>query len=361
MEPPLTWQKIVTPKALSEIKNQWSELNNGSNQGNLFTSYDWINNWLLTFYQPHWQLHVFIAHHKNNIVAIAPFYTQKGRSWHQPVKLCLLGQGEPEKAEVASEYSDILIASGYQLPVYNYLAVALKKLKYDRVCCRAILADSHLATFFYNVYQYKAMPAGYRYLVERKKWAIAKLSKNTRARYQRSINQLTKKHAEFCWVANNKFDDYLTILADFHQKRWQRKNSLGAFYHQDFFKFHRQLYKEHGNTIKMSAIIIDNKPVIINYYLTDTTTIYFYQTGWDEANYANFSLGLALHLWSIEHSQHAYYDFMMGSLGDTYKAKFNTTTKAMVNIDIYPNKLKRLFFKVFSKLPTTIFFSNSKE
>ena len=60
----------------------------------------------------------------------------------------------------------------------------------------------------------------------------------------------------------------------------------------------------------------------INYYYKANNTLYFYQCGWNIDEYANFSPGFALHVWSIQNSPCMQYDFMMGKKNNSYKNKF---------------------------------------
>jgi hypothetical protein len=345
----ITWEVISDHKSIETLYSQWNA-SNASNT-NLFCSALWLTQWTLQYWHKSWQCHCYIAYDKTTLVAIAPFYIQPSAKWYQPTILRLLGQGEPEEAEISSEYIDIQILAGYEEIVLGELAQKIKRLQIDQILCRAILADSHLSALFQKAFNYSAIASHSRYLITRSTWSLASLSKNTRSRYKRALNQLKNINAQFCWVAPEQYEKFVTALTEYHQKRWQEKGQNGAFFHQDFRAFHQPLRNDGPTAIvKMSAIVVSGKPIAINYYLTDDTTLYFYQCGWDEANYAKLSPGMALHLWSIEHCEHPYYDFMMGGNNDSYKAKFGSAQLPMANVEIVLNKWKVTFNKVFTKL-----------
>ena len=345
----ITWEVVNDHKSLKALYSQYNAFS--KNDTNLFCSGYWLTQWSLQYWHNAWQCHCYIAYDKTSLVAIAPFYIQPSQKWYEPSILRLLGQGEPEEAEISSEYGDIQILSGYEEIVFFELAKKIKKLKIDQILCRATLTDSHLCALFKKAFNYSVKASHSRYLITRSTWSLAGLSKNTRSRYKRALNQLKNINAQFCWVAPEQYEQFVTALTEYHQKRWQEKGQHGAFFHKDFRAFHQTFRKNRpSTTVKISAIVVAGKPIAINYYLVDKTTLYFYQCGWDETNYANFSLGMSLHLWSIDHCEQQFYDFMMGSNNDSYKAKFGGGQVPMTNIKIDLNKGKVFLNKVFKKL-----------
>ena len=317
---------------------------------NIFNSHLWLKTWLSTYEQKNWQLKIYAVYHKEKLVSLAPFYIQKNTKWSQPTILYPLGQGEPEKSEIASEYSDLYITKGYEEGVIQLLVKKLEELNIDQIQWRASLKSSHINRLLKAAFSYQTEVTHSRYFIERPTWSLDNLSKNTRSRYKRSINQLNKINASFKWVDKNDYDTFFQILAQLHQTRWLNKGKAGVFSEHDFKKFHKNYRHANPNNIRISAIILNSKPIAINYYLADKSTLYFYQCGWDETNYANYSLGMALHLWSIQHCSHQYYDFMMGKKQDSYKAKFGTEQQPMHNITITFSPIKLMIYRALKKI-----------
>lgn len=320
------------------------------NLTNLFSSFDWIITWLKTYRIELTNINLYTVYSNNKLVALAPFYLQESKGLFKLTTLYPLGQGEPERSEIASEYNDIYILEGYEKEVLHILSKALKKLKIDQVKWRASLANSHINSLLKETYHYQPTATHARYLIERSSWSLGNLSKNTRSRYKRSLNQLADVNASFKWVEKSDYEYFSQILVQFHQTRWNNKGCAGAFAEEDFQSFHKSYRATNPCNIKISAIMVNNKPIAINYYLADESTLYFYQCGWDERNYANLSPGFALHLWSIEHCEFKYYDFMMGGLNDSYKAKFGCKKIPMVNNHIILNTWKYRLSKLINKL-----------
>lgn len=319
------------------------------NHNTIFSSFGWIITWLNTYRIELANVHLYTVYSNNELVALAPFYLQKSKGLFKLTTLYPLGQGEPELSEIASEYNDIYILEGYEKEVLHTLSKELKNLKIDQIKWRASLKDSHINRLLKETFHYQPTAAHARYLIERSSWSPDNLSKNTRSRYKRSLNQLTKINAAFKWVEKNDYEQFSQILAQFHQTRWNNKGCSGAFAEENFQVFHKAYRATNPENIRISALMVNNKPIAINYYLADKSTLYFYQSGWDESNYANLSPGFALHLWSIEHCNFVYYDFMMGGMNDSYKTKFGCQVTPMVNINIKLSKLKLFLIRLFNK------------
>jgi hypothetical protein len=344
----IQWHLINHIDELSAIEEQWHFITQKSLNPTLFSSPKWILNWYKNYWQESWKLTTIAGYINNELVVLAPLYTQRSQHWPYLNVMYPLGQGEPEAEEVSSEYCDIIISSSYENTVLPELLKKLTALNVDQVIWHAALQGSYIKKLLETGFKYTAKTTHYRYLLECKAWALATLSKNTRSRYKRSSNQLANINAKFIWVNPSNYEKYASLLTDYHQERWESKGSLGAFSHPNFRSFHE--FYRNKNTVKMSAIIVDNHPIAINYYLEDETSLYFYQCGWDSKAYANFSLGLTLHLWSIENCQNKYYDFMMGDIKDSYKLKFGTKQEPMTNIIINIKPYKVFINKLVNKI-----------
>lgn len=344
----IQWQLITTFDDLSAITQQWQTLAQQSSTATPFSSPQWLLTWYRTYWQSNWNLMTLAGYINNNLVALLPCYIQSSLQWPHMKVLYPLGQGEPEEAEVSSEYCDAIIAQKYESIVLPTLQKKLAEFAIDRIYWSAALQSNHIKGLLETVFKYTAVKTHSRYCIERSKWTLQDLSKNTRARYKRSNNQLKKINATYHWVDEKEHERYTNLLIEYHQSLWKSRGDKGAFAHEDFKRFH-ETYRA-KNTIRISAIIVANKPIAINYYFFDDTTLYFYQCGWDSESYANFSLGLSLHLWSIENCPYQYYDFMMGELKGSYKEKFAALREPMTNIDIKVNPKKVFLDKLVQKI-----------
>ena len=152
------------------------------------------------------------------------------------------------------------------------------------------------------------------------------------------------------WLTAEEYNNAWELLKSYHQSRWQNKGKTGAFAASEFNNFHKTLREQDSSMVAMSAVFIGEQPIAIHYYLVSEDTVHFYQSGWDEQNFAKLSPGLFLHYWSITNCPKNHYDFMMGGLNNSYKAKFNADARAMLSISVVKKPAKLFFSKVFNKI-----------
>jgi CelD/BcsL family acetyltransferase involved in cellulose biosynthesis len=352
----ISWVEITQIEKLHEIKPQWDSLNQAQNTFEVFNSPSWIFTWLKTFWQSNWHLKVLTAWENETLVAIVPLYYQQ-KSFLSLKTLYPLGQGEAEAKEISSEYVDILI-NGYDqdnaqvntaLEIRSKIVQWIQNLKTDQFIWDALSSTSTAKDIITTIGAKSTISPATQYIVDCQTWSADKLSKNMRSRYRRGINQLNKLDAKIDWVQKENFDKYWQIMKEFHQARWRNKNKKGAFCCDEFNRFHTEFRKESPKNIAMSAIWVNGAPIAIHYYFVDPTTLYFYQSGWDEAEYSNLSPGLILHLWSIENNIKPFYDFMMGKKQGSYKAKFATIQQPMHNAKINFSPIKSIAYRVLKK------------
>jgi hypothetical protein len=340
----IEWLLVEDITCLKQHIAQWQQLILETDS-NLFCSPEWIMTWIQTYWQPSWQLKTIIGFEDKKLVAIAPLYIQPSKNLISITKLLPLGQGEPEESEVLSEFQDVIIQSEYNNDyIHAEITNEIKAIKYDQIKCHSLLPDSNLAKILLKINSFQLNTIGKRYLLTNNENYIQKLSKNNKIKWRRCQKKLETLNAQFIWIPEAEYNEFWEKLIIFHQQRWNAKGKLGAFFHPDFINFHNLLQKE--KKTKMSAILINGEPIVINYYLHDHDTLYFYQCGWNENEYANLSPGFSLHVWSIISNPLKNYDFMMGNAIDNYKNSFKCTAiKDMYDITMYKNLFINYLYK----------------
>jgi len=342
----IIWKTLTDIDQLALIRTEWDELNQKHNNGCLFTSPEWLLNWVNIYWQDGWVLYSFAAYKENKLVSLLPFYYQESAGIFKRQHLFLIGQGEDEQAEVSSEYLDVLIDDNYSEQSLGYCRKKLSQINLDSFSARAVIKTANILKAISPAYY---SLCGIQYQITTNHWKIAQLSKNTRTKIKRTTKQLKSNNAQFIWVADEDKLSYWDKMSQFHQKRWLKKNYTGAFSQDEFHNFHRNLINDSTNTA-MSALTINNQVVAINYYLKDDDHYYFYQSGWDEEKFNNLSPGFALHIWSIENSTAPIYDFMMGDSSDSYKLKFNCSNHELYEISVQYKPVKRMLLKLLQKI-----------
>lgn len=316
----------------------------------------WLKAWYSSYWQKQWQLHSYAYYQEDKLICLVPFFIEKSKSPPFSKTLYLVGQGEPEYAEVALEYLDIYIKPGYEQTVYPLLIKEINKLNFDQCVIKAVFADSHIAKILPHIKGTLTQQHYAQYKVTNAHWQLAQLSKNTRSRINRCKNQLAKLDTTVRWLTTEEYDSSWVLLKSYHQHRWENKGKTGAFAASEFNEFHKRLREQDSSTVAMSAVFIGEQPIAIHYYLVSSDTYHFYQSGWDESNYAKLSPGLFLHYWSIINYPKKHYDFMMGGVSNSYKTKFNADARAMLSITVVKSPIKLFFSRAFNKV-SRLFFS----
>ena len=341
----IQWGEITHLNKLKEIEESWYALNKSSSVGTIFSSPAWLLEWISTFWQPTWSLHVITGYIDKNLVILVPLYLQSNGNIIKTKTLFPIGQGEPEYEEVSTEYLDILIDDRISPEnSYQLIAQKIKKLPFNQLKWYSVLEDAHWLAVFKLISKRLPNLAGKRYLIENIDGDIDNFNKSTKKQWKRKSNKLPESFV-FKWALPSEYPKYWNKLSELHQLRWQNKNKPGAFSSIKFNEFHHNLQLNlQAKTIKISVLLIENKAAAINYYFHYDNTFYFYQSGWDES-LAQYSPGLLLHIWSALHTDDEKYDLMMGTTSSTYKQKICNN-----HVNMYNTEIKSTFEKIISLL-----------
>jgi hypothetical protein len=300
---------------------------------------------LEVYWQDDWKLSVLVARSDDELVGIVPIYVQQGKGIPSLSEVCPIGQGEPEAEEVASEYIDLLIAPGWQQGVLRELPHYLKILA-DRLNWRAAMTSSHIASL---IQKNTRTTLATRYFIDTQNWSPKSLSKNTRTKIQRLQNKLDKAQVHCRFASADEFSVLWPVMKSFHQSHWLNKSKIGAFSSDKFAEFHRK-YASLPASAKFSVMEIQGQPIAIHYYLQSENALHFYQSGWDSEKFSELSPGFMLHIWSIKNCNKTEYDFMMGGLEDSYKAKFACQQDEMQNLVVHYSPIKVACSTLLSKI-----------
>lgn len=325
-----TWHKISTLDQLYSNISCWSELNK-SNGDCLFSSPAWLLNWIDVYWQDSWQLEVWSYRRQGKLLALLPTYSQPsgitGRT------LFPLGQGEPEVAEVASEFIDLLLAPDVTPANLATLADNLNRCCFNGLRWRAILANANILQLAPKLRYCKVTAAGVRYRVTGGTLSLSS------SQIQRKWRTLSKLHAngraKFAWLTAAQLEEYWPGLTQLHQQRWWAKGKSGAFSASEFSQFHLALAKTNPTACSLAVLWLDDEIAAIHYYLLGRDVVHFYQAGWLE-KFARWSPSAMLHCWVIERSKLLDYDFMLGGK-QSYKADFGTTQQQCYQLNGYGN------------------------
>lgn len=346
----ITWETIDNLERLFALRVDWDEFYLKSSTNVPFTSPTWLTTWINTYWQKNWELKVLIGRTDDSIFTVVPMYIQNTHTFFNKKTLYPIGIGEPELKEVSTEYLDIIISPEFKQETLKKIKEWILGLNVDEMIWHATLQKSNILSLCRSFSQPLKKSEITRYIVDCQSWSSDKLTKNMRSRYRRGLNQLSKLDARVNWIKKEDFDHYWQIMKDFHQIRWRNKDKQGAFCSDEFNLFHKEFRKHSSENIAMSAVWVNDSPIAIHYYIVDTTTLYFYQSGWHEKEFSHLSPGLTLHLWSIENNNKLLYDFMMGKKQDSYKAKYSTFQQPMYHIETTFSPIKLMIYRIINKI-----------
>ncbi len=343
----IQWQEISQLERLYSLADQWQDLANSCNS-HLFNRLEWLRLWSRQFWDGHCQLHCLAGFVDGKLVALAPFYIRSVGGLFKLRRLHFLGQGEPEQAELASEYPELLVQNEHYEQAKVYIVQWLALLRFDELQVRALMKGGYLHQLLAEFAKCGETNAT-AYSLSVATWAPEQLSRNARSKWRRSEKKLAKLGAQFKWLSPQQIEQYWPELEAMHQARWQAVGQLGAFVDPRFQVFHQQFRQQNPAQIAMSGIFVEQQAIALNYYLRSSECDYFYQSGWRQS-YSECSPGFALHVWSILHSSAKRYDFMMGNQGQSYKAQFACDEINLVTLHLIQSPGRRALFKLVSKV-----------
>jgi|GEM_PF-1224958 len=328
----------------------WNELVDNHYQANIFLTIEWLELWWNTFAQKSDVLKLVFIHQRDELIAIAPFYQKAGK------ELRFIGTGEAEEAEVASEFLDILINNEYKQSAIElvtlYLQGELKRTGSFQF--NNILKSSYI----YDVI--KAMSAtcwqtektvGVRFLVNLPnsfQEYLQVIDKSMKSQLLRKKKRFEKLGGEVKRISNEKeLIASFEHLRELHCQRWHKSGLAGAFSDPRFIAFHLNFMRSMliKGQLSLTSLIINNEVIAVIYNMKYRGTRFFYQMGANLGFRPNISAGSLLHLYEIQNSieqKEKHYDFMKGSIVNSYKATFSKPSQDVLHITIYKKGVRNL-------------------
>lgn len=331
-------ETVTEPSRLASIRDEWERVNLACEEGSYFSSHDWLMTWCNCFLTPETSLYVLLVWRAETLLAIAPFVIRLetgGIKW-----LYLLGTGEEESSEVATEYADLLVLSEVRSEAERLLAEKLQKdnAVWDAARLLNVRADSRIVPVLSAALRKgwsKKYLAGVRYSVALEKYLsseeyLASLqSESFRKKLKVAQRRMQKAGGEFAVVGNVSSDFHTAHanLMQLHNKRWKSKGCVGVFADELFARFHYGLVATPGakDSIRLAVLAMDGVPVAVLYLLLYRGECHFYQSGIDSTVRPNVSPGILAHYlaieWAIAQGCRTY-DFMKGGVSRSYKRDF---------------------------------------
>jgi len=349
---PFDIKEIGEVSDFGDLKTEWSALLNELPHISFFLTWEWLNTWWHTYSTPRDQLRIITIKKNQKLVAIFPLYVQNRQT------IRFIGTGEKEADEAATEYLDIICS---------------KKLAPD-VCA---LLYKHFQgsklTFIFNNYLEESTLEKYIATLSTSHWENtatcgisyrAKLD-NTLQKFTSQcskslIKRLNRAQKKFHNELNGKIESYNTAetlskgfdtLKKLHKTRWLSKDEKGVFVSEKFLTFHNKFTQQAitNNWLKLEIMYANDIAISAVYCLQYQGSCYFYQSGVQDDFKPNISPGYLMHLIQIESAikkELLYYDYMKGSIDNSYKAKLSNDKRYMYNTTLIKKSCKNTLTKV---------------
>jgi CelD/BcsL family acetyltransferase involved in cellulose biosynthesis len=361
---------LTGPGAFEQLAEDWRRLAAASTRPALCSGLAWATAWWETFAgSPGDLLSVYACRHDAEVIGIAAFVTSRRR-----VRACspfafralhVLGTGERDEDDVAAEYGDVLVASGYEAAFTERLSEALLDgtgpawdvaFVYNQLD-GALWIDRMLPALRGRDCDATVEPCGLRYVLALPDgWDayLRTLGGAFRAKLRTDRRRLARMGtlAVETLSGPDAARSGLARLAALHAARWREKGQAGIFGSTAVAGFHGRLLEsgvgpEHGEIL---VATLDGRDLAAIYTLRVGRTVHFYQSGFDSSLAPNVSLGafvLGLAIERAIESGASEFDLMKGR-PRSYKARYGGLEIPMVHATVFAPTLHGRFARRFA-------------
>jgi CelD/BcsL family acetyltransferase involved in cellulose biosynthesis len=134
----------------------------------------------------------------------------------------------------------------------------------------------------------------------------------------------------------NELPQYFNLLVELHQKRRQSLGGQGCFNDATFMAYHREVMERFFalGRLRLQYVLLEGRPVAIEYGLTGGSTIYFYQSGIEPAvlDQRPGWMGTIGSLRSAIEQGYRTFDFMRGD--EAYKSSWKAQPRPTIETRI---------------------------
>lgn len=331
---------IEDGSGFTSLRPQWDELLSVSAANGPFLTWEWLYAWW-THLAGTARLHVIAAWSGDTLAGIAPFVvTQSAFGWFPRVEF--LGTGC-----AGSDYLDLIVRPGYEVPVLREVARALTFRQYTArldhvpdVSLGAQLAER----LRFDGWAASTLPGGTCPVIDLAghTWDsyLATLGPAHRANVRRRLRGLDKAfESRFELVTDEaRRREALSALCGFHAKRFEPEGGSSAFLTPTARAFHDEatrLMLERG-WLRMYVLRLNDDLAAVMYGLRYNGNFYFYQHGFDD-RFQRHSIGLALMALTVRSAIEEgtqTFDLLWGT--EAYKSLWTRDARTLRRIDLFP-------------------------
>ncbi len=355
----LTITVVTTSESFNLLREDWTDLNEQSSKGTIFSSWEWLYTWWKTYHNDgQRKLYILTCYDQDkNLIGIAPFQILNNPKRYFPCsrQLLFLGSGETDGSMIFGEYMDLIIKVNHEEDVIDLFSNFLLKNKslWDGIKFQILLEASHVASLFQNKNEIERQitPYGVRSVIDLPdsyKDYLMSLRKKMRSNITR-VRKRLENEQQFTIEKCDSLDEVhasLNILADLNRERRDAIQQSSMFKYKRFNQFHHSLadYLQPQNKLRFNILRFNNEPVAALYSFVDKGMNHFYQTGFKVEygqRYSLISTMLTQEISaSIENKGISQVNFMFSDDDTSYKVRFSSRTETLYNIAYEKNDLK---------------------
>jgi len=351
-EASLRLQVIDDPVDLESLVDEWRTLLDLAGNASIFLSPDWHLTWWQVFASPGDRLHVVTVRDDERLIGILPLY----RDWRlgRGATLRLIGTGESEDDEVASEYGDVLVLADQATAVGDAMIVHLATFDdWRRVVLPCLLESAVIvaAARRHATLDWLEREAGLRYRVDLEQGEeghLALIGKSRARRIARSRRAVERDGGLVAVSAKDgtSLDAAFRDLAELNHERQSALGRKSVFASARFRRFHhalgQRLYAQ--GALDIVRYRLGTRLIAALYCFDDASGRHYYQSGF-AARDANRYMPLTVaHFSEMERARaagHRWYDLMRGR-PPCYKDDFGCETSPMLELVLYRTPLDRV-------------------
>lgn len=305
--------------------------------------WEWLEPWWRHYGTHSDELFVLLVRDsEGELIGVAPWYLSRSLR-HGPV-LRFLGSGD-----VCSDYLTVFARPEMRTLVIDEIADYLTgdaAGEWDMIELTGVEADDlatsalvdRLAEHDYVVHQQPGESCWRLELPADWESYVKTLSKTRRERTRQIVRGAfdTGRALSRQVVDRDALPRFFDVLVELHQKRRQSLGEQGCFIDATFTAYHREVIERFFalGRLRLQYVLLDGRPVAIEYDLTGGNTIYFYQSGIEPAVLEQRPgwLGTIGSLRSAIEQGYRTFDFMRGD--EAYKSSWKAQPRPTVETRI---------------------------
>lgn len=347
----LTIEIITSWDEFIERRPAWLELMARSSANEPMLSPLWLETWWHLFGEGR-TLRAVLVYEDGRLIGLAPLLVRRVR-YRGAIPLRrieLLASGEPESDEIYSEYLNVITEKGQETRVARMLVEGLRdgslgpwdELVLDMMdatspMTRALLHELRRTRLLDRATSHKPCP----YIPLPATWEayLGQLSSSRRYFLKRTMKALEQWGGKELVVkratTTAELEQGMDILVELHGERWRNQGSQGVFSSALFTRFHRTVMPKllAAGNLDLIWLSKGDKPLAIVYSIVWDNKIYFYQSGRTTDVPSKVRLGIAIHVYAIQHAircGRTKYDFLAGT--SRYKQQLALAQTPLIQI-----------------------------